>query len=1095
MSESWLQNFRYKLFTWSSKPRGRDFPTPYSVPGKLTDKRPAVLLLKEKSGGNNTGALMVRYKFDKFSQAPAVKITLDDSNGYTLHIRSNNLLESSGRKLFTDGTFELDLSTENLDKTKKNLANFIKNGFRCPSENHIDALINYAKFGASSKATEPTEELENRMKSILDALNSGEYYVTLVRSYNDDHRKKLQDVLDEHWKRLMRSCVNEGVWNFYARSIGKNAGALFQECQDDPDKKLMHQVWMRETGLDSELGRYAFHVARKTFGTPREMEIAYSVGVIGENMWDTYSISKYFNATTKHSCRVGVERGYWYQLHIAVDKDENFSMPTVAPGTQISFKVVPLPTDPDNSKPSVNQPEGSQPGGSQPEPTWTTVKGMKKIKNSMPPTAQVVEVDTNLDFVLQCQIEDSDERQAFGQNDIIEVYIEMKRNPIPGNRMLKAIGKICGKPTTAAEENLQSFLLGQGVKSQGYVIFETCKDQMTKEQRGAFDLLTKAMNLNRQQTSAWNTVFYKACFASLLQGPPGTGKTNLVGGMGLGLALCGLKTLITGPSNISAREPQVGEWFDIIYLPTRGTTFSDLKEADMDWDLITNIMISEGLNQSGLPSIDDYALWTHIVRSFTEDSNIKDDPAKQTNAKNWLNILNRLKTNQNVAAKDKKKFHKLAELKYGYQPQACINDEAASAAEPDLWIAISLGCWKIITVGDHMQSHPEVKSAIHNEQSKQYGLSMFARFFHHWSAEVVRLRENYRMIDYISNFPGIANYGYLSAHLSTNAPTKAYEAFNKWWISDDAKEYRDRRREPVFGGLKNLQNHRLFVSFLGGRSAPKEGGKSKRNFANINAIRDMIVSLFNSDTTMDLDKITIMTPYKEELNEMSRQIVMSLRVDYPKLGRHPRFRTIDSSQSSENDIVFLAITPADQQNGGLIGFLRDWNRMNVALTRPKMVLVIFGNLDLWRTQLPVITEGLRCKNFGYMMIDLLDLGDVVDVEGNNSLPRSKVELINGLSSWSTKIETTLPENSQLTAKQRSLLDGYDQAQYENQLLSEWKEKRKLAREYQEKEKAGIDYELPAFGTANDDIEVGIDGLASLIETSTVGLIEDTEMSS
>ncbi|KAB8289802.1 hypothetical protein EYC80_010435 [Monilinia laxa] len=248
----------------------------------------------------------------------------------------------------------------------------------------------------------------------------------------------------------------------------------------------------------------------------------------------------------------------------------------------MNFKVVPLSIDP--NKPAPTEPQA--------ESGWTVVKGMKKQQPVMPPggwmpadkfiKALVVEVDTNFDL-----------------GDNIQLYIEMARNPIPGNRMLKAIGKICGKPKNAVKDNLPNFLMGHGVKLQSYAIHDSCKDKMTKE-----------MRLNKQQMEAWNTVFYKACFASLIQGPPGTGKTNLVGGMP---STC---FLINKLNTICAVYPQTREWFGIIYLPTRGATAADLKEADIDCHAITDAMIAEGMNESGLARIDDYAPWKHIVSSF-----------------------------------------------------------------------------------------------------------------------------------------------------------------------------------------------------------------------------------------------------------------------------------------------------------------------------------------------------------------------------------------------------------------------------------------------------------------------------------------------
>lgn len=254
-------------------------------------------------------------------------------------------------------------------------------------------------------------------------------------------------------------------------------------------------------------------------------------------------------------------------------------------------------------------------------------------------------------------------------------------------------------------------------------------------------------------------------------------------------------------------------------------------------------------------------------------------------------------------------------------------DEAAFGSEPDAIIPMSLGASKNQLSGDHEQLHPVVKSAGHSEFSNQHSISMFERFYGHHSAALVRFKINFRMVQLIAQFPGIIGYGYLASDASTLVKSAEYRYYDQWWNSDSAKSYRDARRSPEYGGAPRDQNQRIFINVKGGKSAPKVGGKSKRNFANINAICDFVMNLFAHQSTIemakiDLDKITILTPYKEELREISKQIKLRLRFAYPKIQRFPRLRTIDSTQGGENEIVLLAITPADQHNGCILGFLK-----------------------------------------------------------------------------------------------------------------------------------------------------------------------------
>ena len=54
-----------------------------------------------------------------------------------------------------------------------------------------------------------------------------------------------------------------------------------------------------------------------------------------------------------------------------------------------------------------------------------------------------------------------------------------------------------------------------------------------------------------------------------------------------------------------------------------------------------------------------------------------------------------------------------------------------------------------------------------------------------------------------------------------------------------------------------------------------------------------------------------------------------------------RVMTVDSFQGSEADIIFISFVRSNQHNR--IGFLKDFQRLNVALTRAKYLLMVFGS--------------------------------------------------------------------------------------------------------------------------------------------------------
>ncbi|MBR1732890.1 MAG: helicase, partial [Alloprevotella sp.] len=52
-------------------------------------------------------------------------------------------------------------------------------------------------------------------------------------------------------------------------------------------------------------------------------------------------------------------------------------------------------------------------------------------------------------------------------------------------------------------------------------------------------------------------------------------------------------------------------------------------------------------------------------------------------------------------------------------------------------------------------------------------------------------------------------------------------------------------------------------------------------------------------------------------------------------------KTVDAFQGQERDVVLVSLVRSNER--GEIGFLRDLRRMNVAITRARLKLIILGN--------------------------------------------------------------------------------------------------------------------------------------------------------
>ena len=80
--------------------------------------------------------------------------------------------------------------------------------------------------------------------------------------------------------------------------------------------------------------------------------------------------------------------------------------------------------------------------------------------------------------------------------------------------------------------------------------------------------------------------------------------------------------------------------------------------------------------------------------------------------------------------------------------------------------------------------------------------------------------------------------------------------------------------------------------------------------------------------------IGIISPYKYQL----KQITLALATKFPKI----EFLTVDQFQGRDKKVILISLVRSNQQKlcGDLV---RDWRRVNVAITRAEQKLVMFGS--------------------------------------------------------------------------------------------------------------------------------------------------------
>lgn len=258
--------------------------------------------------------------------------------------------------------------------------------------------------------------------------------------------------------------------------------------------------------------------------------------------------------------------------------------------------------------------------------------------------------------------------------------------------------------------------------------------------------------------------------------------------------------------------------------------------------------------------------------------------------------------------------HLLMGMKFG----TLFIDEAAQALEAACWIAIRKA-HRVILAGDHRQLPPTIKSpeAMHGGLDK----TLMQYIVENKPKAVSLLTVQYRMCDSIMQFPNREfYYGQL-----TSAPEVKYRGILDWdtaveWM-DSSQVEAEEAGEPgeSASGLSriNLAEAKLTIATL------------QRYFEKIG--KDRLL-----EERVD---VGIISPYKGQVHLLRKLIKQD---KYWKPFRSLiTVNTVDGFQGQERDVIVISLVRSNEQ--GDIGFLRDLRRMNVAITRARMKLILIGD--------------------------------------------------------------------------------------------------------------------------------------------------------
>ena len=241
-------------------------------------------------------------------------------------------------------------------------------------------------------------------------------------------------------------------------------------------------------------------------------------------------------------------------------------------------------------------------------------------------------------------------------------------------------------------------------------------------------------------------------------------------------------------------------------------------------------------------------------------------------------------------------------------------DEAAQALEAACWIPIRKAS-RVVLAGDHCQLPPTIMSMA----AKKGGLevTLMERIVENKPEEVTLLKMQYRMNDQIMRFS--SDWFYHGEVES--APSVSHRGILDYdlpiaWIDTSDIDAREEFVGETFGRI-NKTEAELTLAVL------------QHYFEKVGRTRIL-------EERID---VGIISPYRAQVQYL-RQLIRK-REFFKPFRQLISVNTVDGFQGQERDVILISLVRANDE--GQIGFLSDLRRMNVAITRARMKLIILGD--------------------------------------------------------------------------------------------------------------------------------------------------------
>ena len=438
-----------------------------------------------------------------------------------------------------------------------------------------------------------------------------------------------------------------------------------------------------------------------------------------------------------------------------------------------------------------------------------------------------------------------------------------------------------------------------------YKLFEQLHDdKATTTTTAAFDksrLSSMPLNfrneqLNNSQQDAVTAITQNEQIV-IVHGPPGTGKTTTLIEAILQLIKAGEKILVSAPSNTAVDNIAKGLISQGVKLLRIGNT------SKIDETIFTHTPEGKLANSKQQKEIKQLKIRAEEFRKMALKYKRTFGKAEREQRNLLFKEVKDIRTEiKKLQAYNEKKLFEEADViagtpiglydaKINYlRFQTLVIDEAGQCIEPLAWCIFPLA-EKIVLAGDHWQLPPTVLS----NEAARLGLNRsILETAIDTVTDVFLLNIQYRMREVIAGFS--SNYFYNKLLLTATH-------------------------------LNNSGTHLTFIDTAGSGYNEVRGpdGTSLQNEGELRIVQKLL-------ETEELDEATtaIISPYAGQVAAAKEILPKKLRIS-----------TIDSFQGQEKETIIVSLVRSNDD--GDIGFLKDYRRMNVAITRAKERLFVIGD--------------------------------------------------------------------------------------------------------------------------------------------------------